>query len=558
MDLSESVRKYIIENSSKSVQTLRKNLADRNEQVSAKQIKDFIKTLNLDNIKHYTRDKFNKMVVFPYIGAWFFDIGFSAKQNKNEGMWAIFCHGNSGYIVPYIINAKTTANLQKVVSEFVSDCKHLEVAIKDGVATKYKVTNYPVRTITADEEKGLMGVNVPGVEIKQFNAQESHRTLSRINGFMKHLKDYALKETKVAKQEGPLYVSPEMMANMVREWNTREYRALNCTPGEILLDRELEEAYICRALYVNEGKDAIVADTFETGMTVKVRNDTKNVFGRQKEGAMLDGHFVVDELLPGNRVRLHNALNSKESFITNLNYVESGGKTQIEQVWNDLEGTTLPQVNPELVKLPKEVLTKKYSKNLDRSYVALTRRQTKELGLEEPQVTSVVNSRSRKNQKNQKKNQKAKPQEKPAEKPTEKEPELQVNLAKEVNHQNPVEPLNKPLTINDLPYAEKERIAKLVLMTQREQDFQRGFAMSFSDQKTYNELNEIVKKLDQKELDYFSAVPKKKVLTDNISDKAAEKLRHFVEEPEVRKQDIWNSNGFEISGRMLKTKNRVS
>ena len=546
MDLTDSARKFILQNSSKAVSTIRRNLADRNIKVSTKDIKNFIGSLDLDKLEHFSRNKFSKMIVFPYIGGWFFDIGFNAKT----GMWALFCHGNSGYIVPYIINAKTTANLQKVVEEFVSDCENLEVAIKEGDHTKYATVNYPVRVIIADEEKGLMGVKVPGVEIKQFNAGENHRTLSRINGFMKHLKDWALENNLIGKQTKNIYISDEDMADKVLEWNTRTYRALNCCPGEILLDRDLEEAYICRALYVNEGKDAEVADTFETGMTVKVRNDSRKVFGRQKEGALLRGHYVIDEIVEGNRVRVHNALNPEESFVTNLNYIESGGKTKVAEAWKDLEGAQAPEMNQELRRLPKKVLTKRYSHDLDRSYVALTRNQTRELGLQEPVVSSVVNSRQRK-QSQRSKNQRKKAA-------ADKEPELQINLEKEVNYENPVEKINKPLTLEDLPYSEKERIIKLLFNTQREQEFQRGFAMNFSDEQMYKELNEIAKKLTNKEVKFFNAVPKQRRGSPRLAEKALREMKQVFEDPEARQQDIWNSNGYEVSGRMLKTKKRVS
>ena len=166
----------------------------------------------------------------------------------------------------------------------------------------------------------------------------------------------------------------------------------------------------------------------------------------------------------------------------------------------------------------------------------------------------MVNSRQRKN--NRGRGRKA-PAKQPN-KPSEPEPQLQLNLEKEANYQNPVEKINKPLTYEDLPYSEKERIAKLFMNTQREQDFQRGFAMNFNDEQMYKELNEIAKKLSKNEVKFFSAVPKQRRVSPRLAEKALRQMKQVFEEPESRHQDVWNSNAYEASGRMLKTKRRVS
>ena len=84
-------------------------------------------------------------------------------------------------LVTYVINSKSTESLQRVIEQFVSDCRHLPVLVARGHRLGTTKVSYPVKTIISDLERGLFNVHVPGVTIKQFNASESHRTLSRIN-----------------------------------------------------------------------------------------------------------------------------------------------------------------------------------------------------------------------------------------------------------------------------------------------------------------------------------------------------------------------------------------
>ena len=113
MSLSREQRKFILENINFNPATISRKLKKRNHNVSVGNVKKFIKTMNLDKLQSFSRQRFNKKIVFPYIGGWFFDIGFNASKGKENGeqgdkQWALFCHGNSGYIIPYVINSKST------------------------------------------------------------------------------------------------------------------------------------------------------------------------------------------------------------------------------------------------------------------------------------------------------------------------------------------------------------------------------------------------------------------------------------------------------------------
>ena len=516
MSLSREQRKFILENINFNPATISRKLKKRNHNVSVGNVRKFIKTMNLDKLQSFSRQRFNKKIVFPYIGGWFFDIGFNASKGKENGeqgdkQWALFCHGNSGYIIPYVINSKSTESLQRVIEQFVSDCRHLRVLVARGNHLGITKVNYPVKTIIADLERGLLNVHVPGVKIKQFNASESHRTLSRINIFMKNVKQWA-ERVKNFSYSRHLFINREEMNELCAEWNSQPVAGMKCSRGDILSDESLEKAYICRCLYINEGKDADIADTIHPGMTVEARVDKKEAFG-PSEGRLRQGKYKIENVLEGNRVELSNIFNPGEHFTTNLNYITAGGDTKLSEAYEDVKDVEAPRISQEFIReIPKVNITKKEEKK-------------------DPIQTRLK----------------------------EKSAKLQFNLFKKLAHDNPVEPIKEEIkTFNDLEPKKQQDLAEAIDKILQEEEFNRGLFIDFNPEHAYNRLQTITKNLSPDQINYFygNRVVKKRTSPKTIA-KILKAIKDFYELPEERKQDVANSNHFSLSPYLLKTRKPI-
>ena len=290
-------RKYILQNrDSKGVRSTWQELKNRGVHLSQRKIGELKKEIQ----SSYHASNFNylnKKVVFPYIGGWFFDIvdnrgRVQPNEEKTKG-WAVFCHGNSGYVVAFPISFKNKENLTKVYKEFRDRCKHLPVLVYTDSKGRHHETpkvvevEYPVKFIASDQEKGW-GKNFD-IGTYKVNAGENHRFLSRINAFASQLRKRYYTNSGNKQRS----ITNEEFEDFVNDWNLTYLDFNGTTRGEMLADKNLELAYIARALYYNEDRSKDKAEAIKDEDVVKIREPDKKPFSPTKQGQVLTGKYQV-------------------------------------------------------------------------------------------------------------------------------------------------------------------------------------------------------------------------------------------------------------------------
>ena len=310
--LPDKLRKALL-NSRGQMKATRVNRAfdyakENDMKITKKQIKDYIKEIEDFSEEKVDFGKMNKQFVFNYLGGFFADIGFNRnatagiavdgerqvdKRGKviNQGWlkeFVVLVHGNSGYARAYQINNKTRAQVSVVVNSFIQEMER-----------KFK---YPVKRIVTDNDQCFKDQNIPYVnvtaEIHENNDidgeeiyHKNHRLFSRIDSFMSHLRRYAWNQyqkdrnARIALQKvnekKELYIPWDTVNQFIWEWNQHIIPVIRCSREEMLKDQDLEKAYICMALYANEGKDKFVHERLANNMEVRLTGEN-NVFGNRQ------------------------------------------------------------------------------------------------------------------------------------------------------------------------------------------------------------------------------------------------------------------------------------
>ena len=245
------VKKYILQNGHVGLRRTYNHLKkDLGLNVTQKKIQD-IKIEIKNSFENLSFNSLNKKVVFPYLGGWFFDIidnrgkvGHEHEAGYTKG-WAVFLHGNSGYVVAFPLNNKSGANLTKVYNEFKTYCKKLPVVVyKNGKGRAQNTpvveyVEYPINNIVSDKEKGW-GKNFD-TNILKMNAGENHRFLSKINAFAGHLRKRYFGQGNTGNKQR--YITKDEFDDFVTEWNLSYLNFNGCTRGQMLVDPNLELAY---------------------------------------------------------------------------------------------------------------------------------------------------------------------------------------------------------------------------------------------------------------------------------------------------------------------------
>ena len=341
-DLLAAVRKYIHENEQQSIERLYTHLKrNRNIPITKKKISEIRNEVRskVRTITTSDQNNYNKKIVFPFIGGWFFDIisnrGLKMKLDQDEfdRAWAVFCHGNSGYIVAYPIPDKSAETLTKVYKHFKQECE------KDGLKIYvYKLAYmrrrdkprqveilYPVKMIVSDLEKGWGKDFDTGEQydtgILKMNAKENHRFLSKINAFASMLRDTYYSQGKTGNEQRT--ISDDEFNDFVYDWNLGYINFHGCTRGEMLADRTLELAYIAAALYYNEDvRKARAEGPVQEGEVVRVREPENRPFAPTRQNQLLTGRYQVVST-DGDQVQLVNTANPQDTRRTHYNDVHS-------------------------------------------------------------------------------------------------------------------------------------------------------------------------------------------------------------------------------------------
>ena len=294
-------RKYIILNSDKKgVRSTWQELKNRGIHLSQRKIAEIKKEIQ-SSYQETNFNSLNKKVVFPYIGGWFFDIiDNRGRVQPNEQFsrgWAVFCHGNSGYVVAFPITYKNKENLTRVYQEFKKKCKNLPVLVYTDSKGRHHETpkivevDYPVKFIASDQERGWGNGFDAG--ILKVNAGENHRFLSRINAFASQLRKRYYHQGNTGNRQRS--ISNVEFEDFVNDWNLTYLDFNGTTRGEMLVDQNLELAYIARALYYNEDKSKDKAEAIQDEDIVKIRETDKKPFAPTKQGQVLTGKYQVVE-----------------------------------------------------------------------------------------------------------------------------------------------------------------------------------------------------------------------------------------------------------------------
>ena len=165
-DLVSVVKQYIFKHTSDSVNELYNDLHNlRGVNITKQKVQDIKNEFN-EILDIVSMDNLNKKIVFPYIGGWFFDIinnrgkKVDTEEEHFDKAWAVFCHGNSGYVLAYVIEGKDSKTLTEVYKNFKKDCDNLTVYVyntgtgqRRGKHVKVK-TKYPIKMVVSDMERG--------------------------------------------------------------------------------------------------------------------------------------------------------------------------------------------------------------------------------------------------------------------------------------------------------------------------------------------------------------------------------------------------------------------
>lgn len=349
------VKKYILQNGHVGLRRTYNHLKkDLGLNVTQKKIQD-IKNEIKNSFENLSFNSLNKKVVFPYLGGWFFDIidnrgkvGHEHEAGYTKG-WAVFLHGNSGYVVAFPLNNKSGANLTKVYNEFKTYCKKLPVVVyKNGKGRAQNTpvveyVEYPINNIVSDKEKGW-GKNFD-TNILKMNAGENHRFLSKINAFAGHLRKRYFGQGNTGNKQR--YITKDEFDDFVTEWNLSYLNFNGCTRGQMLVDPNLELAYIASALYYNEGKMEKRVNALDDEDLVMIQEPDQKYNAPKKQNQLLPQKYKVVET-NGNTLKVVNINDEKDVRDVHFNDIKGrfkGMKTYMETEKEKLKDVEIPRIS---------------------------------------------------------------------------------------------------------------------------------------------------------------------------------------------------------------------
>ena len=354
-DLLAQARKYILQNEHVSVKKLYDELhRNREMPITQKKIAEIKGDIH-DSYENLSFNRLNKKVVFPYIGGWFFDIldnrGKVAKAgdpNFSRG-WAVFCHGNSGYIVAFPIRSKAASVLTRVYHTFKQYCENLPVLVfKHGEGRaqnkpKRVRVDYPIKHIVSDMEKGW-GKNFD-TGITKMNASENHRFLSRVNAFASQLRKRFYGQGLDGNEQRS--ISNDEFEDFVADWNLSYISWHGITRGQMLTNKNLELAYIARALYYNQDMNEQRHGALTDDDIVTIREPEKKFNAPTRQNRNIPSKYRVMDI-GNNQLKLVNINNDKDVRNVHWNDVRGrykGAREFFQTEKENLEHVEMPRVS---------------------------------------------------------------------------------------------------------------------------------------------------------------------------------------------------------------------
>ena len=354
-DLLATVRKYIFKHVADSVEDIYDDLHRLRgiNSLTKQKITDIKDEFN-DILDIVAMDNLNKKVVFPFIGGWFFDIitnrgkKLELEQDQFDLAWAVFCHGNSGYVVAYPIEHKDSNTLTAVYKDFKQYCNDLPVYVYKNITDRRRSkprkveVKYPVKMIVSDMERGW-GKDPNGqpydVGILKMNAKENHRFMSRINSFASTLRRKYIKDGTTGNVQRT--ITQQEFDAFVYKWNLAYISFHGCTRGEMIADRTLELAYIAAALYWNENAHNERSSMIQEGDIVMIKEPDKQFNGPIAQNKLLYGKYQIVKK-DGNQLELVNSYNDKDKRKVHYNDIKGIYKKDVKDLIDKNPEAQLP------------------------------------------------------------------------------------------------------------------------------------------------------------------------------------------------------------------------
>ena len=493
-----------------------------------KQIETLKEALGGEVIERIKTKALNKKFFFNHRGGWFFDIIINRrlKNNKDENVvyyYGVFLNGNTGWVKVYELASKDSNTLRSTIEDFINDCSKLDI---NG-----KIIQYPVKVIISDAESGLPNKIDDVVIHKIVQSHTTHSALSRINAFASLLRKRYRDNT---------YVSIEQMDEFVKDWNKHKIPVINCSRNQMMIDKELEEAYIASCLYHNQIVDDEGGDIFKVDDEVKIieKNDDYQ-HDKQKFGKELSGTYKILSNNKG-KIELQNIEDESDKRIISSNNI-SGRVNKNSFNWKQFFGINDDELNTNPTSIISNVVPahrtpQQIRENKREAEVYKTARSVR--GARE----SIKINKGIEHPEDRTRSQKKK----------------EVRELMEGERMMDTNQIWKNLS----PEKQKE-IAERIIEEDRNKNFDWGFIKNFSRKEHFNSLDKFLNHMSPQ--DRGNMLGELMIynnrgninLSDNKKSKLAEKLNNYFEKPENRHYLQEFKNDIEALYQGVLTKNKL-
>ena len=479
-------------------------------QLTDKQAKLLQEAIGGGEFRQLNTKYLNKKFFFNHRGGWFFDILINRNLKNNtddtvEQYYGIFLNGNSGWVKAYVMPNKSASTINNIFHNFVNQCSNLEIVVDEG--TKYHI-KYPIKKIISDAEPGVPNQinNIVIQKIKQ--SETTHSALSRINAFASALR-------KRYKNKG--YVSPEELNEFIIDWNNSKIPNIVCTRNEMMMDKELEEAYIASCLYHNQQMDDETEDILKKDDEVKIieKNDkyiqNKQIFNQERT----ETYKIIENV--GGNIKLQNVEDANDIRDVRANNISRklvkhnfDWKSFFSMDDNSLHNR---QVNPQVVvpvkRTPQQLAQNKAEAEIYKNAKSVPKaRETIKIerGIENPKYRTRAQKRK----------------------------EIEDLKKGEVSNET-IEEKWRTMSME-----EKKHVAEEIVKMNRDIEYDRGFVKFFSAEDYFNAIDKFLNRMspDQRnsllgELQIYDKKGKIK-LGDKKKELLNKKLFDYIEKPEQR------------------------
>jgi hypothetical protein len=225
-----------------------------------------------------------------YIGGWYFDILYGRKNKDKGPLIGVYINGNSKYAWARKMKDRTELECNRIHASFIGWCRDNKVKV------------IKVRT---DKELGMSNM----VYVEQRIAKGEHHFLGPINGFASAVRRWAYRTY------GQSFITVENVQHFIEHvWNKDIVKGTHTTRTEMLHDEALEEAYICKMLYINESKRLQRDELVREGVEVEMRHTDMKERNERRYGRLIAGKYKVVSTDNRNYVKVEDEKGKEKKF----------------------------------------------------------------------------------------------------------------------------------------------------------------------------------------------------------------------------------------------------